>query len=405
MATPLASIEDGASNVANGKKVKSTSPVPCYLLELPWEVRNKILRYLLYSDEPLRLLERGLDDDENESEEDEDGTEADESEDDEDDENQSCDSEDDEDDQIEEQTDEVDPKEGYYKNYAFSPQVRRTCRQLYDEAKLVLDSNIIGIDLCRHIEGEWQWAIAVHCQRDNMGTGMWLDQKVKGIFHQAERFHIFMDLRELREEYSFDQCLRYSPAPQLCKNLVGKQNLKQCRVDITVEGFGGEEEFFYGRKGYSLLASFHMLRCKEFSISGCNEAVAQRLEWTILADEPVRNLWKMHDALEKFVTGSSCLRDDLDHSRCKLDYEHSDDCSALRSGLMSFFGDHDNVFDCFTCDFYWDFLSDAINWGDVHEFLSLRSSLLEVIDDYQAKKKRELLLLDFACKRSVEEEK
>ena len=368
MANLLPAIDDAASKVANGNKVKPTSPVPCYMLELPWEVRNRILRYLLYSDEPLRLLERGLDDDENESEDDEDGAEADESE---DDENQSCDGEDDKDDQSEEQTDEVDPKEGYYKNYAFSSQVMRTCRQLYDEGKLVLDSNTVGIDLCRYSSVGWQWAVAGYRQGACNLTGMRLEEKVKMMFHQTEKFHIFMDLGDfdkfLPDGDTWRRKHMHYPVPQLCRRLVEKQNLKQCRIDISIEksNLSREADFIF-------LVSFHVLRCKEFSISGWTKTKnnARRLERAILADEPVRDLWAMQDALQKPLN-----------------------LFAFYSGDI-----HDVVQRR-------DHITEVVVWSDVQVFLKLRSSLLEAIDNYQAKKKRELLELDFACKALLQEEK
>jgi hypothetical protein len=395
--------------VTISNSIDSTSPVPCYLLKLPWEVRNRILRHLLYSDEPLRLLERDVDDDDEkkrgsqtvENEDDED--ESDESEDCEDDPGEDC--EDDEDDKSDEETDDLNPQEGYCKNYSFSPQVMRTCRQLCDEGKLVLDSNTIGIDLCTHFGGDdWQWAVAGYCQEACIFTGMWLSRRVERMFQQAKRFHIFMDLRELKQSPGYDySTYLYLPAPQLCKRLVEKQNLKQCRINVTIKGFANEEVCGYQGKGCSFLASFHMLRCNEFSIVGCHRDTAYGLNRSILADEPARNLWAMYKALERFVMGNSYLKDYKNHAYCRLRCKHSDDQGPLRPWLMELFGDSPDVIDEFGREYFWDDLQEAVMWGEVDDFLSLRSSLFGAIDKALAKKKRELLELDFACKGLVEE--
>ena len=399
MAIPLPLIENAASNAANGNTVEPTSPVPCYLFELPWEVRNKILRYLLYCDKPLRLLERGFDDDGDQGGDDGDDP---------------CEDDKDENDQSEKDLDEECP-EGYYKNYAFSSQVMRTCRHLYDECKLVLGSNTIGIDLCRYSGDGWQWAVAGHCQEACNITGMRLDEKVKKMFHQTEKFHIFMDLQDLDEPLDYSdwrrQYMRF-PAPQICKRLVEKQNLKQCRIDVTIERFANEEAYLYKPEGgflyppeemeCSFLASFQMLRCKDFSIVGCYEDTAYELGLSILADEPVRNIWTMYDALKTFVKGSSCLRDDSDHSQCGLSCSDTKYCSPLRLALLDVLPEYPISDDFYSCEFYWDLVKETVIWGNVHNFVRYRSSLLEVIDNNQAKKKREFLELDFACKGLVE---
>ena len=239
-------------NTTTGNSIESTSTMPCYFLRLPREVRDKILQYLLFSDEPLRLLESidddgGNQDEDDQSEDDEDDqvreavdgspiydNESNESKPEEDEQSES-----EEDDHGEEDLDEKCGREGCYRNYAFSPQVMRTCRQLYEEGKLVLGSNTVGIDLCKYSNHWWQWAVAGRRQKKSWINGMKLGRNVERLFHEAVKFHIYMDLsdRNLRECYLNDEKYHKTPATphQLCKRLIEKGNLRECRIEITVK--------------------------------------------------------------------------------------------------------------------------------------------------------------------------
>ena len=302
------------------------------ILNVVWEIRDKILRELLWHPTPLRIRPG------------------------------------------------VPKKDNYrcYKrtgrrDYEVFPQILRTCKQLYDEGRAILwHANTIGIDLCtRPLLESWQWSVAGIPQYLHEDTEKLFLRRVRNVFDETVRLHIFLDLHNYDDSDAHLHLGPHwsrpdTPAHMLCERLLKKLNLKDCYIEITITGVAWEKSDVTSTFQNTILGPFEMLRCKTAFLHGVPAYSTSSLVGTMMRRERVYDLFKMRDSLVAYVREQCCCRWFTDRSFC-ADPALDRDC-RITQRLDSF-----------------------VAKGDVVGFLRQKESILQTIDDCYHRKKQKFL--------------
>lgn len=230
------------------------------ILSFPWEIRNKILRELLYSPTPLRCRDLKV------------------------------------------------REEQVCRNHKLHPKILQTCSQLYEEGRAILwGANTIRIDLCLSLQVDRHWSVAGIPQASSHSSGKLVLRRVRSIFDETTKLHIFLDLR------CYDPLVgKWGPDPQhlqievwpirkLCERLLRKPNLEDCLIEITAIGavfekLGSEKRFLS-----DILKPFEVLRCHTVVINGLPTKFETKLANVMMIREPSWDLFLVAAALDQFV--------------------------------------------------------------------------------------------------------
>jgi hypothetical protein len=245
---------------ASCRQLHASPPIkPLPVLSFPWEIRNRILRELLFSPTPLRCQDLKV------------------------------------------------TKQKVFRDHKLHPEILRTCSQLYDEGREVLwGANTIGIDVSLSLQRDQYWSVAGIPQKTSE-RGKLLLRRVRSIFDETTKLHIFLDL----SCYDPLAC-KWGPDPQhiqiqvgainkLCERLLRKPNLKDCHIKITATGAIFEKLGSKMKPRNDIMKGFELLRCHTAMVNGVPSNSAVKLATMMMRREPSWDLFRMGAALDQYV--------------------------------------------------------------------------------------------------------
>jgi hypothetical protein len=241
-----------------GRRPKKHFP----LLDSPREIRESVLRELLYSSEPLKYRDA---------------------------------------EHVVIRHDQLSRITTNKRNYNLYPEILRTCKQLHEEGTPILHRlNTVGIDIWCGL-GELTYA---SCMGNKPSPGFYWDRELSGSCQQMCKTSngIQISLHLQRQEWMLsDDSFEYRiDVSEVCEELVGQKEIEKCRFEVLYSG--PPQQYTQDNEiGERILDTLAMLRPREVSITGFSPDYATKIERAMLSTEPAANLYAMRGALADYL--------------------------------------------------------------------------------------------------------